>query len=143
MTLSIGGMRYLMVIFIGLENKERGQIFSFFFRTELKSKHVCPLSYNYLISVTNCQINTQNQFIMIVQSIEKTIIFEFYKLPIVMLSDRTIWNVKRNKEIKQVLNTRSLGYWIERRFYTLSKLNKLATKTNKSIVIDEVIDCPF
>ena len=80
---------------------------------------------------------------MIVQPIEKTVIFEFSKLPIVMLSDRTIWNTERNKEIKQTLNTRSLGYWIDRRFYTLSKLNKLATKTNKSIVIDEVIDCPF
>lgn len=80
---------------------------------------------------------------MIVQPIEKIVIFEFSKLPIVMLSDRTIWHTERNKEIKQTLNTRSLGYWIERRFYTLSKLNKLATKTNKLIVIDEVIDCPF
>ena len=80
---------------------------------------------------------------MIVQPIEKIVIFEFQNVPIVMLSDRTIWHTKRNKEIKQTLNTRSLGYWIDRRFYTLSKLNKLAIKTNKSIVIDEVIDCPF
>lgn len=80
---------------------------------------------------------------MIVHQIEKIVIFEFKNVPIVMLSDRTIWHTKRNKEIKQTLNTRSLGYWIDRRFYTLSKLNKLATKTNKSIVIDEVIDCPF
>lgn len=46
MILSIGGMLYLMEIFIGLENKERGQIFFFFFLTKAKSKHVCPLSYN-------------------------------------------------------------------------------------------------
>lgn len=68
---------------------------------------------------------------MIVQRIEKTVIFEFSKLPIVMLYDRTIWHTERNKEVKQTLNTRSLGYWIDRRFYALSKLNKLAIKTNK------------
>ena len=35
MILSIGEMLYLMEIFIGLENKERGQIFSFSFSRKL------------------------------------------------------------------------------------------------------------
>lgn len=80
---------------------------------------------------------------MIVQKIKKTVIFEFENLPIVMLDNKRIYHTKRNKFIKETLNCRSVGYWVERRFYTKSKLNKLALKNNYEILIEEVIDCPF
>jgi hypothetical protein len=80
---------------------------------------------------------------MIVQKINKRVIFEFKSLPIVMLEDKTIWHIERKKIINQKLNCRSLGYWIERRFYTKNKLNRLSFKSNKFILIDEIIDCPF
>ncbi len=80
---------------------------------------------------------------MIVQKINKRVIFEFKSLSIVMLEDKTIWHTERKKIINQKLNCRSLGYWIERRFYTKSKLNSLSIKSNKMILIDEIIDCPF
>jgi hypothetical protein len=69
--------------------------------------------------------------------------FEFKDLPIVMLENKEIYHKKRQKVIKQKLNCRSLGYWIDRRFYSLSRLNKLAIKTNSEIVVKEIIDCPF
>lgn len=80
---------------------------------------------------------------MIVQQIKAKVIFEFKNLPIVMLDDRQIYHTKRNKFIQEKLNCRSLGYWIERRFYTKSKLNKLAVKNESEIIIKEIIDCPF
>ena len=80
---------------------------------------------------------------MILQEITKTTLFEFKNLPIVMFSDKTIFDIKKNKEVKQRLNCRSLGYWIERRFYTLSKLNKLAIKSKKEITVETIIQCPF
>lgn len=80
---------------------------------------------------------------MIVQQIKKNVLFEFKNLPIVMLDDRQIYNTKRKKFIQEKLNCRSIGYWIERRFYTKSKLNKLAIKNNSEIVIEEMINCPF
>jgi hypothetical protein len=80
---------------------------------------------------------------MIVQQIKAKVIFEFKSLPVVMLENKQIYHVKRKKFIKEKLNCRSLGYWIERRFYTKSKLNKLAIKNKSEIVIQEIIDCPF
>jgi len=80
---------------------------------------------------------------MILQEITKTTLFEFKNLPIVMFNDKTIYDTKNNKEVKQRLNCRSLGYWIERRFYTLSKLNKLAIKSKKEITVETIIQCPF
>lgn len=80
---------------------------------------------------------------MIVQQVKANVLFEFKNLPIVMLDDRQIYHVKRNKFIQEKLNCRSLGYWIERRFYTKSKLNKLAIKMKSEIVIQEIINCPF
>lgn len=80
---------------------------------------------------------------MIVQQIKKNVLFEFKSLPIVMLDDRQIYNTKRNKFIQEKLNCRSLGYWIDRRFYTKSKLNRLAIKMKSEIVVEEIINCPF
>jgi hypothetical protein len=80
---------------------------------------------------------------MIVQEIKKKIIFEFEGLPIVMLEDKTIYHIKRKKIIYKKLNCRSVGYWIDRRFFTLSKLNNISFKSKKAIVIAEIIDCPF
>lgn len=80
---------------------------------------------------------------MIVQEIKTTVIFEFKDLPIVMLKDKSIYHKLKDKTIKERLNCRSIGYWVDRRFYTLSKLNKLAIKTKGEIIIKEVIDCPF
>lgn len=80
---------------------------------------------------------------MIVQEIKATVIFEFKDLPIVMLSNKEIYHKSKQKIINKKLNCRSLGYWIDRRFYTLSKLNKLAVKTKGEIIIKEIIDCPF
>ena len=80
---------------------------------------------------------------MIVQKINKRVIFKFNSLPIVILEDKTIWHTERGKIINQKLNCRSLGYWVDRRFYTLSKLNKISSKSNVEVIIDEIIDCPF
>jgi len=80
---------------------------------------------------------------MIVQKIKKRVLFEFKTLDIVMLEDKTMWHTKRNKIINKRLNCRSLGYWVERRFYTTSKLNKLAFKSKLEIVVNETIDYPF
>lgn len=80
---------------------------------------------------------------MIVQNITKKTLFEFQNLPIVMFEDKSIFHIQKGKEIKQRLNCRSLGYWIDRRFYTLSKLNKLAKKVKKEIVVEQFIKCPF
>lgn len=80
---------------------------------------------------------------MIVQEIKANVIFEFKGLPIVMLSDKQIYHKSKQKIVSKKLNCRSLGYWIDRRFYTLSRLNKLAQKTKSEIIIKEVIDCPF
>jgi hypothetical protein len=80
---------------------------------------------------------------MIVQEIKKKIIFEFEGLPIVMLDDKSIYNVNTKKIISKKLNCRSIGYWIDRRFFTLSKLNNIAVKSKKEIVISQIINCPF
>lgn len=80
---------------------------------------------------------------MIVQEIKANIIFEFQNLPIVMLSSKEIYHKEKQKIINQKLNCRSVGYWIDRRFFTKSKLNKLAIKNNSEIIVKELIDCPF
>ena len=80
---------------------------------------------------------------MIVQEIKASVIFEFKNLPIVMLSNKEIYHKVKNKVINERLNCRSLGYWIDRRFYTKSKLNKLSLKSNSEITVKEIIDCPF
>lgn len=80
---------------------------------------------------------------MIVQEIKSNVIFEFKNLPIVMLSSKEIYHKEKNKIINEKLNCRSIGYWIDRRFYTKSKLNKLAIKSKFEIVTNRIIDCPF
>ena len=80
---------------------------------------------------------------MIVQEIKSTIIFEFKNLPIVMLENKEIYHKEKQKIINEKLNCRSFGYWIDRRFYTKSKLNKLALKNKSEIVVNKIIDCPF
>jgi hypothetical protein len=80
---------------------------------------------------------------MIVQEVKKRAIFEFKDLPIVMFEDKSIYHTKRKKIINKKLNCRSIGYWIDRRFFTLRKLNSIAFKSKKEILISEIIDCPF
>lgn len=80
---------------------------------------------------------------MIVQNIKANVIFEFKNLPVVMLSTKEIYHKDKKKVIHEKLNCRSVGYWIDRRFYTKSKLNKLALKNKSEIIINRLIDCPF
>jgi hypothetical protein len=80
---------------------------------------------------------------MIIQEIKATAIFEFKGLPVVMLSNKEIYHTQKNKIIAERLNCRSCGYWIDRRFYTKSKLNKLAVKNKQEININKFVDCPF
>jgi len=80
---------------------------------------------------------------MIVQEVKASVIFEFKDLPIVMLSTKEIYHKEKQKVINEKLNCRSLGYWVDRRFYTKSKLNKLALKNKSEIVVKQLIDCPF
>jgi hypothetical protein len=80
---------------------------------------------------------------MIVQEIKATAIFEFKGLPVVMLDSKEIYHTQKQKIISEKLNCRSIGYWIDRRFYTKSKLNKLAVKNKQEIIVNKVVDCPF
>lgn len=80
---------------------------------------------------------------MIVQRITKRAVYGFKDLPVVMLEDRTVYHTIKRKEIQKKINCRSVGYWIDRRFFTLSKLNKISEKLNKEIEVELLIDCPF
>lgn len=80
---------------------------------------------------------------MIVQRITKRAIYRFKNLPIVMLEDRTVYHTVKQKEVHKKLNCRSIGYWIDRRFFTVSRLNKLSERMNEEIEIELLIDCPF
>lgn len=80
---------------------------------------------------------------MIVQRITKRAIYRFKNLPIVMLEDRTVYHTVKQKEVQKKLNCRSIGYWIDRRFFTVSRLNKLSERMNEEIEIELLIDCPF
>lgn len=80
---------------------------------------------------------------MIVQQVKQKAIFQFTGLPIVMLDNKSIYHVEKKRIINKKLNCRSLGYWIDRRFYTLSKLNKLSKKVSLEILVNEIVDCPF
>ena len=43
----------------------------------------------------------------------------------VFCSDRKLYNIRTNREIKMTINCRSKGYWLKRKFYTLNKLKSL------------------
>lgn len=47
-----------------------------------------------------------------------------------------VFNIKRNKELKRVLNGSSVGYWINKKFYTLANLKKYLVKIEQT-------KCPF
>jgi hypothetical protein len=50
--------------------------------------------------------------------------------------DKKLYNAKTGREIKRTINSRSIGYWIGRKFYTL---NNLRGKLKKI----ETIETPF
>ena len=76
---------------------------------------------------------------MIKYTISNTYVLEFelktnsdYKFT----KDGVCINTKTNRLIKKVLNGRSKGYWINKKFYSLNTLRKQLKR-----IVD--IDCPF
>lgn len=51
-------------------------------------------------------------------------------------NENKLYNVKTMREIKKTVNGYSVGYWISKKFYTLSFLRSHLVKINK-------IECPF
>lgn len=51
-------------------------------------------------------------------------------------SDKNMYNLKTGRRIKQSYNSRSIGYWIGKKFYSLNKLRPLLYKKN-------IVFCPF
>lgn len=51
-------------------------------------------------------------------------------------SDNELYNSKTMRKIKKTVNGYSVGYWINKKFYTLKNLRKNLVKIEK-------IDCPF
>ncbi len=47
-----------------------------------------------------------------------------------------MFNIKRNTEVKRVLNGGSFGYWIDKKFYTLKTISSNLIKHTDS-------ECPF
>jgi len=50
--------------------------------------------------------------------------------------DKKLYNLKTGREIKRTINTRSIGYWLGKKFYSLNKLRSLLKKPENFI-------CPF
>lgn len=50
--------------------------------------------------------------------------------------DKCLYNLKTNRKIKQSYNSGSIGYWLGKKFYSLSKLKTIIRKPLKEI-------CPF
>jgi hypothetical protein len=42
--------------------------------------------------------------------------------------DKTLWNTKTKRQLKPTYKARCLGYWIERKFISLTKLRTLIYK---------------
>lgn len=51
-------------------------------------------------------------------------------------TDNCLYNLQTNRKIKQTYNSRSIGYWIGKKFYSLNKLRPLLYKPKKDY-------CPF
>lgn len=51
-------------------------------------------------------------------------------------SDKNMYNLKTGRIIKQSYNSRSIGYWIGKKFYSLNKLRPLLYKKISN-------NCPF
>jgi hypothetical protein len=79
--------------------------------------------YNYNISIT--------KNIQIVWIIKNNISYGFGK-------DKNLYNLKTGRKIKQTLNNRSVGYWIGKKFYSVSFL-----KQNDMLVRPKFFDVPF
>ena len=47
-------------------------------------------------------------------------------------SDKKLYNVKTGREIKKTLNCRSVGFWLDRKFYSLNKLKPLLIRNEKT-----------
>jgi len=66
--------------------------------------------------------------------------WRFKKYPHICISDdkkRTVLNIKTGRILKQTVCSYSVGYWINRKFITLSKINNVVELIPK----DEY--CPF
>ena len=50
--------------------------------------------------------------------------------------DKNLYNLKTGKKLKRTINNRLIGYWIGRKFISLTAIKPLLYKPNK-------IDCPF
>ena len=130
MILSIGEMLYLMEIFIGLENKERGQIFSFSFSRKF-------------IRCTSAHFHITNGYVLKCLGLMKSISIDYtikYQLDFareyVWLNTNKCYNTKSGRLIKQIYSNGSIGYCIRRKFYSLNYLRKHLIKP----IIDS---CPF
>lgn len=51
-------------------------------------------------------------------------------------TDKKLYNLKTGRALRQSYNSRSIGYWIGKKFYSLNKLKPLLKKADK-------INCPF
>jgi hypothetical protein len=51
-------------------------------------------------------------------------------------TDNCLYNLKTGRKIKQCYNCRCVGYWIDRKFYSLKKLRPLLIRPEKEY-------CPF
>ena len=51
-------------------------------------------------------------------------------------TDKKLYNLKTNRELKQSMNCRSIGYWFGKKFLTLKSIKPLLYKKNE-------IYCPF
>lgn len=82
-----------------------------------------------------CLYNQQHQMIII----SKSIVFN-WKLDFTDLYKWTttgqLYNTKTMREIKKTVNGYSVGYWINKKFWTLRNLKKHLVKIEKEI-------CPF
>jgi hypothetical protein len=52
--------------------------------------------------------------------------------------DKNLYNLKTGRKIKQTINSRSVGYWIGKKFYSVTFL-----KQNNMLKRPEFIDVPF
>lgn len=50
--------------------------------------------------------------------------------------DKHLYNLKTGKRLRQSYNSRSIGYWLGKKFYSLNKLKPLLKKVDKT-------SCPF
>lgn len=47
--------------------------------------------------------------------------------------DKNLYNLKTGRRLRQSYNSRSIGYWLDKKFYSLNKLKPLLKKVDKTI----------